>query len=681
MNIMNMPITELKGVGPKKAEQFYKNGINSVYDLLSYLPSRYEDRGTVLSIENLTVGDSVCIKAKITAPVRVMRIRKNLTITKTAVADESGELIICWYNQKYIDKALKYDEIYTFYGKVNKGKSGLEMVNPVVESMGKEGKYTGKIIPVYHGISPLTQKNFISAQETALRQVTSTLVSFIPEVLEQKYNILNVYDATKNIHFPESEKMLIKARERFAFEKFFHFQTAMRMLRTKEKEEGIVFEDTGTAEFEKNLPFKLTNAQKKVIEAVKKDVMSGKTSKRLVQGDVGSGKTVIAVLMAFLTVKNGYQATVMAPTEILAKQHLLTFKKMLPDFNIECLTSSVTKKNKEIICKKLENGEIDVLIGTHALIEDYVVFKNLGYVICDEQHRFGVNQRVKLIEKGDNPHLCVMTATPIPRTLSLVLYGDLNPSVIDELPPGRQKIKTYLLNEGYRGRVYGFVKEQIKEDGQVYVVCPLVEENEELDMKSATQFADELEKELENVKVGLLHGKMKDAEKTRIMDAFKNKEFDVLVSTTVVEVGVDVPNATVMIIENAERFGLSQLHQLRGRVGRGKRQSYCFMFAKTSNMQTIERLKVIEKSSDGFYISEQDLKMRGPGDFFGSRQSGLPEIKGVFGEPDMEILEKTTEAVNLLCEKKITITENERKLLNFIVKKEYFSEKIHKILN
>ena len=681
MNIMNMPITELKGIGPKKAEQFYKKGINCVYDLLSYLPSRYEDRGTVSLIENLTVGESVCIKAKITSPVRVMRVRKSLTITRTTVADDSGEIILCWYNQKYIDKALKYDEYYTFFGKISKGRSGIEMVNPVLESMDKEGKYTGKIIPVYHGVMPISQKSFISAQETALEQGGSVLVSFLPEALEKKYNLLNVYDATKNIHFPENEEMLIKARERFAFEKFFHFQTAMRMLRSKEKEKGIIFSDVNTDEFEKNLPFNLTNAQKKVIDAVKMDLISGKASKRLVQGDVGSGKTVVAVIMAYLAVKNGYQATIMAPTEILAKQHFITFSKMLPDLKIECLTSSVTKKNKELICEKLSKGEIDVLIGTHALIEDNVVFKNLGYVICDEQHRFGVNQRVKLIEKGDNPHLAVMTATPIPRTLSLVLYGDLNPSVIDELPPGRQKIKTYLLNEGYRAKTYGFVKEQIKNGGQAYVVCPLVEENEELDLKSATEFAKELEKDLENVTVGLLHGKMKDAEKTKVMDDFKNKEFDVLVSTTVVEVGVDVPNATVMVIENAERFGLSQLHQLRGRVGRGERQSYCFMFAKTGNMQTIERLKVIEKSTDGFYISEQDLKMRGPGDFFGSRQSGLPEIKGIFGEPDMEILEKTTEAVNLLVDKKLTITENERKLLNFIVKKEYFSEKIHKILN
>ena len=593
MNIMNMPITELKGIGPKKAEQFYKKGINCVYDLLSYLPSRYEDRGTVSLIENLTVGESVCIKAKITSPVRVMRIRKSLTITRTTVADDSGEIILCWYNQKYIDKALKYDEYYTFFGKISKGRSGIEMVNPVLESMDKEGKYTGKIIPVYHGVMPISQKSFISAQETALEQGGSVLVSFLPEALEKKYNLLNVYDATKNIHFPENEEMLIKARERFAFEKFFHFQTAMRMLRSKEKEKGIIFSDVNTDEFEKNLPFNLTNAQKKVIDAVKMDLISGKASKRLVQGDVGSGKTVVAVIMAYLAVKNGYQATIMAPTEILAKQHFITFSKMLPDLKIECLTSSVTKKNKELICEKLSKGEIDILIGTHALIEDNVVLKNLGYVICAEQHRFGVNQRVKLIEKGDNPHLAVMTATPIPRTLSLVLYGDLNPSVIDELPPGRQKIKTYLLNEGYRAKTYGFVKEQIKNGGQAYVVCPLVEENEELDLKSATEFAKELEKDLENVTVGLLHGKMKDAEKTKVMDDFKNKEFDVLVSTTVVEVGVDVPNATVMVIENAERFGLSQLHQLRGRVGRGERQSYCFMFAKTGNMQTIERLKVI----------------------------------------------------------------------------------------
>ncbi len=681
MNIMNMPITELKGIGPKKAEQFYKKEFNCVYDILSYLPSRYEDRASSLLIENLTVGESVCIKAKITSSVKVIKIRKNLTITRCTAADESGEIVLCWYNQKYIDKALKYDETYTFYGKVSKGKSGIEMVNPVVESMEKEGKYTGKIIPVYHGIYPISQKTFISVQESAFEKCKNALVSFIPKSLEQKYNLMNVVDATQNIHFPENEEMLVKARERFAFEKFFLFQTAMRMLRNKEKENGLIFKDITTEEFENKLPFELTDAQKKVVDAVKKDLQSGKASKRLVQGDVGSGKTVVAVIMAYLAVKNGYQATIMAPTEILAKQHLLTFEKMLPELKIKCLTSSVTKKNKEIICEELRNGDIDILIGTHALIEDNVVFKNLGYVICDEQHRFGVNQRVKLLEKGENPHMAVMTATPIPRTLSLVLYGDLTPSVIDQLPPGRQKIKTYLLTESYREKTYNFVKEQIKEGGQAYVVCPLVEENEELDLKSAKEFAEELSTSLENVKVGLLHGKMKDAEKTKVMDSFKNKEFDILVSTTVVEVGVDVPNATVMIIENAERFGLSQLHQLRGRVGRGQRQSYCFMFAKTSNLQTVERLKVIEKSTDGFYISEQDLKMRGPGDFFGSRQSGLPEIKGIFGEPDMEILEKTTEAVNLLQQKELTIDENERSLLNFAVKKEYFSEKIHKILN
>ena len=342
MNIMNMPITELKGIGPKKAEQFYKKDFMYAYDILSYLPSRYEDRGTVRLIENLIVGENVCIKAKITSSVRVMRVRKSLTITRCTASDESGEIVICWYNQKYIDKALKYDETYTFYGKINKGKSGMEMVNPVVESLEKEGKYTGKIIPVYHGIYPISQKTFISVQESAFEKCKNALASFIPKSLEEKYSLMNVEDATKNIHFPESEEGLVKARERFAFEKFFLFQTAMRMLRNKEKEKGIYFAYVNTEDFEEKLPFKLTNAQKKVVDAVKCDLQSGKASKRLVQGDVGSGKTVVAVIMAYLAVKNGYQATVMAPTEILAKQHFITFSKMLPDLNIECLTSSVT---------------------------------------------------------------------------------------------------------------------------------------------------------------------------------------------------------------------------------------------------------------------------------------------------------------------------------------------------
>lgn len=681
MNLLNMPLTQIKGIGDKKAKEFNRIGILSVYDLLETLPSRYEDRETLSYIENLVIGESVCIRARILSAVKVLRIRKNLTICKVTAADDSGSISLCWYNNKYIDRAIKQDNEYVFYGKVSKGKSGIEITNPVFESVEKEGTFTGKIIPVYRGIYPISQKQYVKTVAEAIELSKNMFFSALPESVEKNYNIMSAEDALLNIHFPTTEQMLVKARERYAFETFFRFQTAMRMLRNKSKEEGLIFPDVSTKEMEDALPFKLTDAQKRTIEEIKCDLTSQKVSKRLIQGDVGSGKTIIAVLLAYVTVKNGFQCAVMAPTEILAKQHERVFKSFLGSVKVKCLTSSITRKEKEQILKELKDGEIDVLIGTHALIEPDVVFKRLGYVICDEQHRFGVNQRMKLIEKGENPHLAVMTATPIPRTLSLVLYGDLKPSIIDMLPPGRQKIKTYLLNEALRERAYNFIREQIKDGGQAYIVCPLVEESDKSDIKSAEEFKKQIENEFSDINVGLLHGKLKDSLKNEIMTEFKEGRIQILVSTTVVEVGVDVPNASIMVIENAERFGLSQLHQLRGRVGRGNRQSYCFMFAKTGNQKTLERLRVIESSNDGFYISEQDLKQRGPGDFFGTKQSGLPEMKGLVGELDMDIMYKAVNAVEKLERKELVITSDERKILNYFVKKQYFEENIKNILN
>ena len=680
MNIFSTPLTSLKGIGEKRAEDFEKMDIRSLYDLLYYFPSRYQDRQVFLNIASLTNGDEACVKCFIKSPVRMVRVRK-MTIANAVAEDETGSIKVVWYNNRFIDKQIKTETPYIFYGKVTKGKSGLQLTNPVVEKGENEGESTGKIIPVYRRIASVPQKVIRSAITSALEYSKELLFSTIPKQVEEKYNIMSVFDALTQIHFPENEEMLVKARQRFLFEDFFLLQTAMGKLRKREREEGIKFGDTNVDGFLLKLPFTLTDAQQRVISEIRGDIVKGKCVKRLVQGDVGSGKTVVGMCACFMALSNGYQSAFMAPTEILAKQHFENFKKLMPYARVGLLTSSVKKKEKNVTLEALANGEIDVIVGTHALIQDNVKFKKLGMIIADEQHRFGVVQRQKLIEKGDNPHILVMTATPIPRTLSLIMYGDLNVSVIDTLPPGRQEIKTFLLSESYRQRAYGFVKKTIDEGGQAYVVCPLVDESEVLDLKNAVNFAENLRKEMPDVTVGLVHGKMKEEEKNKVMQSFKDGETDILVSTTVIEVGVDVPNATLMVIENAERFGLSQLHQLRGRVGRGDKQSYCIAFAKTSNALTLERLKIFESSTDGFYISEEDLKLRGPGDFFGTRQSGVPLIESISGEIDTEILYAARNAVEDLKDKKISVTDTERKIINFMINRKFFDEHLKNILN
>ncbi len=681
MNVLTMPITVLKGIGEKRAKDFEKMGINSVYDLIYYFPVRYQNRKVFLEIDNLTNGDEACVKCFIKSPVKMARVRKNLTVANAVAEDETGSIKVVWYNNKYIDKQIKTDTPYIFYGKVTKGKSGLQLTNPVVEKGENEGESTGKIIPVYRRVASVPQKVIRSAVSMALEYSKEILFSSIPKQVEEKYDVMPVFDALSEIHYPSDEESLVLARERFLFEDFFLLQVAMLKLRKMEREDGLEFKNTDVCDFISNLPFTLTDAQQRVISEIRGDLVKGKCIKRLVQGDVGSGKTVVAMCACFIAAKNGYQTAVMAPTEILAKQHFENFKKILPSLNVGLLTSSVKKKEKDEVLLKLEKGETDVVVGTHALIQDNVKFHKLGMIVADEQHRFGVVQRQKLIEKGDNPHIVVMTATPIPRTLSLIMYGDLNISVIDELPPGRQEIKTYLLPESYRNRAYGFVQEIIKEGGQAYVVCPLVDESEVLDLKNATNFAEKLKEEMPDVSVGLVHGKMKEEEKNKVMTAFKKGETDILVSTTVIEVGVDVPNATIMVIENAERFGLSQLHQLRGRVGRGDRQSYCITFAKTGNARTLERLKIFESSTDGFYISEEDLKLRGPGDFFGTRQSGVPMLESMSGELDTQILYKARNAVEDLKDKKLFADNNEKKLINFMINRKFLDEQLKNILN
>ena len=680
MNILNTPITVLKGVGQKRAEALSELGINCVYDLITFLPSGYEDRRIFSNIADVHDGDEVCIKAFVKTSVKSVRVKSNLIISNCVIYDETGEISVVWYNQRFVEKQLYKNKEYNFFGKIKKCKSRIELVCPAFEDVNLKG-YAGKIVPVYPLLSKIPRKTFLSIVAEAIGYVENIAVSTLPACVETKYEIPEMMTSIKNVHFPDDEQQFIESRKRFAFEEFFYFQAAVSNIRKKNTGVGIAFKNADVDWFEKRLEFSLTDSQRKVIDDIKFDLSSGKQMNRLLQGDVGSGKTVVAIATVAIAKQNGYCSVVIAPTEILAKQHYYVFCDVMPEAKIGLLTSSVPKKEKVSIYSKASSGELDVLIGTHAIIEDVVEILNLGLVVIDEQHRFGVRQRQKLIEKGMNPHLLVMTATPIPRTLSLIMFNDLDVSVIDTLPQGRKPVKTYLVGENYRERVYEFLKKEISNGGQAYIICPLVEESESYKLKDVVGFFEELKTKIPQLKFGVLHGKMKEFEKNYTMQQFKSKEIDVLVSTTVVEVGVDVKNATLIIIENAERFGLSQLHQLRGRVGRGDKQSHCVLIANTSNPDTIKRLKVIESSNDGFYISEQDLKHRGPGDFLGTRQHGLPTVRVPVGESDLKLLSDAKQAINDIAQKVLCPTDNEFKIMRYILNKQLNSENNTGILN
>ena len=681
MNIFNMPLTSLSGIGEKREKEFNSLGINNVYDLLFHFPVRYQDRSEFVSIDELCEGMEVCVKATLKNRIKNIRVRKSMLISQGSIFDDGGEMGVVWYNNRFIEKSLRSGNEYIFFGKVTKSNNKLILSNPTVETLKNEKAFTGKILPVYKITAGLTQKVMQKAVMDALEKSKGIMVDVLPACIREKFQLQDIEYAIKNVHFPETEENALKARRRFIFEELFMFQASLYKMRAGETGNGIVYTDFNCEEFYHSLGFEYTNAQKKVSQQIKLDFSSGQAMKRLIQGDVGSGKTAIAFEGVYLTAKNGYQSAVMAPTEILARQHYLKAKQAMPHLNIELLTSSVKKSEKQRILEALKCGECDVLIGTHALIEPDVVFDKLALVVADEQHRFGVKQRQRLIEKGENVHLLVMTATPIPRTLSIIMYGDLNVSVIDELPPGRQQIKTYLVGDSMHERIYNFIKKQAENGSQTYVVCPMVEESDTQNLKSAVQYSELLSQKLAPLKVGLLHGKMKDLEKTQIMDSFKNAEFDVLVSTTVIEVGVDVPNASLMVIENAERFGLSQLHQLRGRVGRGTKESFCVLIANTKSQEAISKLRVIESSTDGFYISEQDLLMRGPGDYFGTRQSGLPPLKNANPASEVELLYKTKEAYEMIVNNTLQITENEKALIELGIKNMYNMDNNCNIMN
>ena len=641
------PVTMLKGVGPAKAKQLENLNIFTLRDLICHFPRGYEDRTQLRPIEKLEVDVPACFKAMVMNTPRTNHIRKGLDITRVQVADHTGRLNLTFFNNKYVSENLRYGREYIFYGAVSGDFIGYNMTNPVFESLDSPPVTTRRVMPIYPLTAGLTNAALLKLVRQALA-ICDPPPEILPEAVRAEYGILPAERAYQAIHEPNSMAEAEEAKKRLIFEEFFVFSAGLSLMRAARAEKKCApYENTELRPFLASLPFALTGAQSRAIGDILKDFRRGAPMNRLVQGDVGSGKTMVAAAAAYCAANNGRQSALMAPTEILAEQHYHSLKKIFEPLGISValLTGSMTAKEKRLTREALAAGEIQVAVGTHALITDATQFNNLGLVIADEQHRFGVAQRSKLSAKGEAVHLLVMSATPIPRTLALLMYGDLEVSILDELPPGREPVETFLVNESYRARINAFIRKHVSEGHQCFVVCPAVEENEDLGIKAATVWADTLQQTVfPDLRIALLHGQMKGIEKEMAMAAFARQEADVMVATTVIEVGVDVPNATLMVIEDADRFGLSQLHQLRGRVGRGSAKSYCILTSHNRNPETLQRLKAFCKTTDGFKIAEEDLKLRGPGDFFGSRQSGLPTFKVANLSYDLTTLKQAQQA-------------------------------------
>lgn len=649
---LNTPVSDFPGIGPARAQKLSKLGIATAGDLLRYFPRDYEDRRSRSSIIRATEGEPVCIQAMVAEMPRLSRVRRGLELVKVKAVDHSGMLNITYFNQAYLKDALRPGEEYIFFGKVEVIGRSKQMTNPVTEPVGKN-TVTGCILPVYPLTAGISNNLVASLTRRVVDECAHLVEEALPGAVLREYGLAQSDFSYKTIHFPENFELLELARRRLIFEELFYLAAGLALLKGRRSgAQGPVCSCKSLKPFLDLLPFSPTAAQLRVMEECRGDMAGGRPMNRLVQGDVGSGKTAVAAAAAWVAIQNGLQAALMAPTEILARQHAASLTQLLAPAGIRVglLVGSMTQSQKKEVRRQLKDGELQLVVGTHALLSGGVEFGRLGIVIADEQHRFGVSQRAALTAKGERPHVLVMSATPIPRTLALIVYGDLDVSVIDELPPGRTPVETFVVGEDKRQRMYGFVRKLVNEGRQVYMVCPAVEDNPDgweglPDLKAVTSYAEELRKQVfPDLRVGFVHGKLKAKEKEAVMSAFSAGELDVLVSTTVIEVGVDVPNAALMIVENAERFGLSQLHQLRGRVGRGKHKSYCVMVTSSRSEASRTRLKAMTDTTDGFKIAEEDLKLRGPGDFFGNRQHGLPQLRIADLAGDMRLLSQAQEA-------------------------------------
>lgn len=654
-------IKYIKGVGEKRAELFNKLGIFCVEDLIEYFPRSYQDWSVKKTVEECESGETACLQATMITTVKESLIRKGLTLYKCNFTDGKTVIKVTIFNNKYLANSLKIYEHYTLYGKIEKKLTFAEMSSPKIELAG----VTPPIMPIYPATERLNSKAIAKTIRTALFQIEK-IPEILPEEIRIKYNLVSRDYAIRQMHFPSAFDNIERAKKRLIFEELLILQLGLLKLKGRKRQKtDIHISKDYSEEFCSSLPFSPTGAQRRAINECTADLLGEYPMNRLVQGDVGCGKTAVAAGVIYTAVKNGYQAALMAPTEILATQHFETLQKLFAgtQIRIELLTGSTPAKEKREIKNRLYDGEADLVIGTHALIQNDVEFKNLALVITDEQHRFGVNQRAQLAMKGTEVHTLVMSATPIPRTLALMIYGDLDISVIDELPPGRQTVRTDVVDSRYHKRIYEFVKKAIARGEQAYIVCPLIESGES-ELMSASEYANELaETVFKGYNIGLLHGKMNAKAKDKVMSAFADGSIKILVSTTVIEVGVDVENATVMIIENAERFGLSQLHQLRGRVGRGSAKSYCILVSDSKSEAARERLAVMKKYSDGFKIADEDLKQRGPGDFFGNRQHGLPDLKIADMLGDMETLQLCRKCAEQILKKDFRLDLPENKAL------------------
>lgn len=658
-SLFSKKITHIKGVGEKRGQLFVKIGAPTAGDLLRIYPRNYEDWSNTIAIADVIRGEVNVVKATVLQRPQEQRVKGGMVLYKVTVSDDESDLHLTFFNNKYIPNLLTEGQAYFFRGRITENFGRLEMSSPEFTKIDK----SEPIVPIYAQTEGLTSRIIASAVKECLKMLPDPLSDPIPDDIRQKYGLCRLEYALKNIHFPPDKEAMAIASRRLIFEELLILQLGLRRIRSKARVENrhIILDDY-SEEFASLLPFKMTNAQKKAVHDGIADMMSSSPMNRLIQGDVGSGKTAVAASLCYTANMNGIQSALMAPTEILANQHFNSLSELLSPVGIKValLTGSVSAKNKHYIYEQLISGDINLVVGTHALITDKVEFKNLGLVITDEQHRFGVNQRSALVGKGDAPHTLVMSATPIPRTLALMIYGDLDISVLDELPPGRQKIETHCINSEKRPRAFEYIRRHLEQGRQAYIICPLIDESEN-DMASVNEYAEMLSEYFPKESIGILHGKMKPKEKESVMSAFSSGETKILVSTTVVEVGVDVPNAVIMMIENAERYGLSQLHQLRGRVGRGKEKSTCILVTDAQNEEALARMKTMCSTSDGFKIADEDLRLRGPGDFFGQRQHGLPQFRIADMMNNIDVMKQAQEAAETILRDDPMLEKSEHK--------------------